>query len=328
MQTSHETVQDRLARKGVSRRDFLKLCGLAAGALALPVRYVDRIAQALAQSGRLPVVWLEFQDCTGDTESFLRASAHIDPLQPGVTDPGLTDLLLDVISVEYHETIMAPAGFQAEASLDDVLAAYPGQFVAVVEGAIPAAGNGVYCTIGGRTALDRAQQVLPQARAVIAMGSCAWDGGLAAAAPNPTGAVGVKDAVTGLPNLLALPGCPANVVNLVASMVYLLTFDQLPDHDSLGRPYFAYGQEIHDRCERKDFEENDQYVLAWGDEGHQKGWCLKKMGCCGPETHSNCYKELWNDGTSWPIRAGHPCIGCTESRFWDRFAPFYSEHDD
>jgi hydrogenase small subunit len=26
---------------------------------------------------------------------------------------------------------------------------------------------------------------------------------------------------------------------------------------------------------------------------------------------------------SWPIKSGHPCIGCSEKDFWDRFTPFY-----
>ena len=26
----------------------------------------------------------------------------------------------------------------------------------------------------------------------------------------------------------------------------------------------------------------------------------------------------WNDGTSFPIEAGHGCIGCSEPGFWDK----------
>ena len=307
----------------LSRRDFLRLCGLLTATLALPTRYRTVIADSLANATRLPVIWLEFQDCTGDSESFLRASRRPDLIQEGVTDPSITELLLDVLSVEYHETLMAPAGVQAEKSMTDVLGKYAGQFICVVEGAIPTANNVVYCAIRGRTALSIAEQVLPQARATIAIGSCAWDGGLAAAAPNPTGAMGVKDVFPQLANLICLPGCPVNVVNLVASVVYMLTFNQLPELDSFGRPYFAYGEEIHEECERHDFFEENKFVLEWGDEGHRNGWCLFKMGCKGPATFSNCPKVKWNDGTSWPIRAGHGCIGCTTPHFWDTMTPFY-----
>jgi hypothetical protein len=43
-----------------------------------------------------------------------------------------------------------------------------------VEGAIPLADGGVYCTIGGRTALDIAREVCGNAAATIAVGACAW----------------------------------------------------------------------------------------------------------------------------------------------------------
>jgi hydrogenase small subunit len=223
---------------------------------------------------------------------------------------------------------MAPSGSASEKSLNDVLVKYPNQFLCIVEGAIPQAQNGIYCTIRGRTALSIAQQVLPNTMATIALGACAVDGGLPNATPNLTGATGVSNAVPGVSNLVNLPGCPANVVNLVATIVYLLSFNTLPDMDSNHRPYFAYGEEIHDECERHDFYEEEKFVLEWGDEGHKNGWCLYKMGCKGPDTHANCRWVKWNDGTNWPIGAGHGCIGCTTPHFWDQMTPFYQEIDD
>jgi len=328
MSSRTEQSSELTPHRNLSRRDFLRFCSTMAATLALPTRYISQIANAMSLATRLPVVWLEFQDCTGDSESFLRAESRTDPIQPGVTDPGLVDLLLDVISVEYHETLMAPSGLAAEKSLNDVMAKYPNQYLCIVEGAIPQAQNGVFCTIRGRTALSIAQQVLPNAMTTIALGSCAVDGGLAAAAPNPTGATGVLSIFPGLQNLVNLPGCPANVVNLVATIVYLITFNKIPEIDSFHRPYFAYGEEIHDECERHDFYEDEKYVLAWGDEGHKNGWCLYKMGCKGPETHSNCRWVKWNGGTNWPIGAGHGCIGCATPHFWDTMTPFYQPVDD
>jgi hydrogenase small subunit len=318
-----------LAERGVSRRDFLKFCGLMAATLALPASSADTIAKALSAATRVPLIWSEFQDCTADTESFLRGCRRPDPALSGVTDPGVTEILLDVLSVDYHETLMVPSGFMAEKSRYDTLQAYSGQYLYVVEGSIPTAHNGAYCTIGGRTALSIVQELAAHARATIALGACAWDGGLAAAAPNPTGAVGLRTAVPGLTNVVGLPGCPANVVNLVASIVYILTYNQLPRIGEGGRPAFAYNDEVHERCERHRFNEADKYVLAWGDYGHQHGWCLERMGCKGPETHHNCPTVKWNGGTCWPIAAGHGCIGCSESHFWDRMTPFYAgEVDD
>lgn len=309
--------ENRLTERGVSRRQFLKFCGLMAAVLGLPSAYAARIAQGLAAGVRPPLIWLEFQDCTADTESFLRAS-----------QPSVDELLLETISLDYHETIMVPAGAMTERSLVDTMDNFPGQYICLVEGSIPTRDGGVYCTIRGRTALSIVQEVCSNARATIAVGTCAWDGGLAAAAPNPTGAVGVRDAVPGLNNLLNLPGCPVNVVNLTATLVHFLTFNRLPATDGSGRPEFAYDDEIHERCERHDHYEAERFVLEWGDEGHRAGWCLKKMGCKGPDTHHNCPVVKWNDGTSWPIGAGHGCIGCSEHHFWDRYASFYQGDDD
>ncbi|MBC7237552.1 MAG: twin-arginine translocation signal domain-containing protein, partial [Chloroflexi bacterium] len=168
-------------RATLSRRHFLELCGAAAAVLALPKAEIPKIAAALEASPRLPVVWLECQDCTGDSESFLRAAQRRNAADGNLTDPSLVDLLLDHISVEYHETLMAPAGASAEQSRADVLSHYAGQFLCVVEGSIPTALNGAYCTVGGRTALSIVREVTAQARATVALGNCAVDGGLAAA---------------------------------------------------------------------------------------------------------------------------------------------------
>ncbi len=314
------TLGERLADHNVSRRQFLKFCGVMAAALALPQPYADQIARALAMAPRLPILWLEFQGCTGDTESFLRAAPQTDAAQRGVTDPGIVSLLLEVLSVDYLETIMAPAGDQAARSYQ-AARQQTGQYVCVVEGAIPTAQNGHYCVIGGRTALSIVQEASAGALATIALGACATDGGISAAAPNPTGALGVSGAAPHAPNLMALPGCPANVVNLVASLVYYLTFKRWPDCDSAGRPLFAYGSIVHDQCERRLHYENKEFVTAWGDDHHRQGWCLFNMGCRGPYTLSNCPTVKWNEGTNWPVGGGHSCVGCTMPHFWDNPFP-------
>jgi hydrogenase small subunit len=320
LNTQTTGLQERLDQYGVSRRQFLKFCGLMTATLALPAHYGSRVARALVSSPRPPIVWLEFQDCTGDTESFLRAS-----------QPGVDELLLDLLSLDYHETLMVPAGLMSEQSLVDTMSNFPGQYLCVVEGSIPTAAGGIHCMIRGRTALSIAQEVCGNALATLAVGTCAFDGGLGAASPNPTAAVGVRDAVPGLHPLINLPGCPANAVNITATIVHFLTFGEWPSTDDEGRPEFAYGEEIHEECERHDHYEHERFVLQWGDEGHNRGWCLLKMGCKGPETHHNCPSVKWNDGTCWPIQAGHGCVGCAEERFWDRMSPFYvpliDDHD-
>jgi hydrogenase small subunit len=315
---------ERLADRGVTRRQFLRFCGSMALVLGLPSTAADAIAQAVAAATRLPVIWLEFQDCTGDTESFLRAYQRPDVAVTGKTDPSLTGLVLDVLSIDYHETLMAAAGFQAEKSRADTLQNYAGQYICVVEGAIPTAFNGFGCTIGGRTALSIAQEVCTSALLTVAFGTCAWEGGLSAAQPNPTGAKGVKDAVTGLTNLVNIPGCPGNVVNLVATIVYYLTYNKLPDLDAARRPTFAYGRRVHDRCPRQDRDK----AQTFGDSIHRGAGCLMDLGCRGPRTYSNCPTVKWNGGECWAVEAGHGCIGCTNERFWDQMTPFYGWNVD
>ena len=300
---------DRLAGYGLSRRTFLQYCAGLAVVLALPPRLVPRIARALAATDKPGVVWLEFQDCAGNTESFLRSR-----------NPAVADIILDLLSVDYHETIMAAAGQQAEAAKDATLA--KGGYLLVVEGSIPEGAGGVYCTVGGKTAIQQLQDAATHAAAVISVGTCASYGGIPAASPNPTGAVGVQDIVSGVP-VINLPGCPANADNITGTLVHYLTFGSLPARDSQGRPLFAYGQRIHDACERRAHFDAGQFALEFDDEGHRNGWCLYRLGCKGPETFHNCPTVQWNDSTNWPIGAGHPCVGCSEPYFWDVYTPIY-----
>lgn len=311
MESEERLIVDGLRKRGVSRRDFIKFCTAAATTLALPVGFGEKIAEALEKAKKPTVVWLEFQDCAGDTESFLRA-----------TKPKVGEIILDVLSIDYHETIMAPSGKQAEKSLRDVVEMEKGKYIAIVEGSIPKKDGGVYCCISGRSALDIATEVCGNAMATLAVGNCATFGGIAAASPNPTGAVGVKDAVPGA-TVLNLPGCPVNVENITATVVHFLTFGRLPKTDSLGRPLFAYGILIHDNCERRAHFDAGQFVRQWGDDGHRLGWCLYEMGCKGPETFNNCPTIRWNEGTNWPVGSGHGCLGCASPQFWDKMTPFY-----
>jgi hydrogenase small subunit len=243
------------------------------------------------------------QDCAGCTESLLRAN-----------QPTVAELVLDVLSLNYHETIMAPSGKRAEKSLMDTVA--QGGYLTVVEGSIPTKDDGVYCCIGGRTALDILTEVASNTAAIIAVGACAFYGGWPATTPNPTEAKGVRDVISDVP-IVNLAGCPYNVDNLTATVVHYLTFNRLPEMDELGRPLFGYGRRIHDNCERRGHFDAGRFVQAWGDEGHRQGWCLFQMGCKGPVAYHNCPTIRWNEGTSWPVGAGHGCIACAAEGFWE-----------
>jgi hydrogenase small subunit len=307
----NESFYGALQKKGVSRRRFIKFCTAMTATLALPTRYVAQVASALEKTRKPVLVWLQFQDCAGNSEAILRSS-----------HPSVLEVVLDLLSWEYHEIIMAGAGHQAEAALQRVVKEEKGKYLAVVEGSIPLADDGVYCTVAGKTALSIAKEVCSNAAATIAAGACAWYGGLVAAAPNPTGAVGIEQAVPEA-KVINLGGCPQNPANTAAVLVHYLTFGELPAVDQYNRPLFAYGRIIHDQCERRAHYDAGRYTQEWGDEGHRKGWCLYKMGCKGPEATFNCPSVRFNDGTSWPVKAGHGCVGCGGYNFWETKSPFY-----
>jgi len=293
---------ERREQNGISRREFLKFCGVVAGALGLGPAFGPKIYEAFAAGPRPPVLWLHFAECTGCTEAALRTS-----------NPGFADLLFDTISLDYHETLMAAAGDTVEKILTSSAESYRGQFFCVVEGAIPTADGGVYGWIGGRTMLSIAQEICPQAKAIIALGNCASYGGLPAAWPNPTGAMGVETALAGLSvPVVNLPGCPPNPVNFVGTIANYLLKGSLPALDTDGRPNFAYANTVHSLCP---YRENESR-------------CLEDFGCKGKICHNNCPSIKFNDATSFPMQAGHPCIGCSEPDFWDRMTPFYREAEE
>lgn len=296
-----EEVGRAVKRYGLSRRDFLSVAATITASMGLPSTALGAVVNAMTQPKRPSVIWLQFQECTGCTESLLRAE-----------HPTLEKLILDLISLDYHETLMAGAGHQAEAARLEAMKAHKGKYILVVEGAVPTKDGGIYCTIGGKTAIELTKECAADAAAVIAIGSCSSWGGMPSTSPNPTGASSVAS-VLGKP-VVSIPGCPPNPYNFLSTVVHFLTFGALPELDEKGRPKFAYGRLIHENCERRAHFDAGRFAVEFGDEGHRQGWCLYKLGCKGPETYANCPTILFGDAGSgsWPVGCGHPCIGCTE----------------
>lgn len=287
---------------GVSRRDFLKFCTIMAAGMGLPLGMGAEIAQAITNPRRPSVIWLSAQECTGCTESLLRS-----------THPTLEHLILDLISLDYHETLTTPSGNLAEAARHKAIEENKGKFVFVIDGSIPVKDGGIYCKIGGKTALDILKETAPLAGAIIAIGSCASWGGVPSADPNPTGATPVHQIIKDKP-VVNIPGCPPSPYNFLSTVLYYLTLKKLPDLDQLGRPKFAYGRLIHENCERRPHFDAGRFAIEFGDDNHRKGYCLYKLGCKGPETFNNCPSILYGDvgSGSWPVGTGHPCFGCSE----------------
>jgi len=287
----------------VSRRDFLKFCTLAAASLGLPLGAGVKFAEAVAALKRPPVIWLSGQECTGCTESLLRS-----------THPTVEHLILDLISLDYHEALSIPSGHLVEEAKKKSLQENQGKFILVTEGAIPMKDGGVYCMIGGRPALEVLRETAPLAAAIVAIGSCASWGGIPSGSPNPTGAVSTQEALGGKFKVINIPGCPPNPYNFLSTVLYFLTYKALPELDNKGRPMFAYRRLIHEGCERRPHFDAGRFALEFDDEGHRRGWCLYKLGCKGPETYNNCPAILFGDvgPRSWPVGTGCPCFGCSE----------------
>ena len=305
------SLADMLSKEGLSRRDFLKWAGAMTLMLGLPSSFTPFVAEAAELADRLPVVWLHLAECTGCSESLLRTDA-----------PTIDDLIFNYINLQYHDTIMAAAGYQAEENYEEALKKFAGRFILCVEGGVPTKDGGEYLTIGpeAETGLEKLKRTAEKAAAIIAVGTCSSFGGIQAAAPNPTGAKGIHKVLS--KPVINVPGCPPSAKNIVGTIVYYILFGTLPALDNFNRPKWAYGLRIHDLCERRGHFDAGEFVEVFGDEGAKNGFCLYKVGCKGPYTFNNCSRERFNQHTSWPVQAGHGCIGCSEPDFWDAMAPY------
>jgi hydrogenase small subunit len=299
------TYFEELERKGYSRRDFVKFCSMMAAFIGVEGSAIGQMAKALETKPRIPVIWLHFQECTCCSESFIRSS-----------HPIVADIILDKISLDYTETLMAASGFQAEEALKNTMKNYHGKYILCVEGSVPTGADGVYCMIGGKTSMQILDEAAEGASAIIAWGSCASNGCVQSAKPNPTRATPIHKLITGKP-IIKVPGCPPIGEVMAGVIVHMLTFDRIPELDRLGRPKAFYSKRVHDTCYRRPYFDAGLYVESFDDENAKKGYCLYKVGCKGPSTYNACGVTKWNEGTSFPIQSGHPCIGCSEENFWD-----------
>ncbi len=303
--STQPTYYQEIRRKGYSRREFIQFAGIMAAFIGIENSAIGQVAKAMATKPRIPIIWLHFQECTCCSESFIRSS-----------HPIVADILLDKVSLDYTETLMAASGVQAEEALKNTMTKYKGEYILCVEGSVPTAADGVYCMIGGKTSMQILEEAAEGAKAIIAWGSCASNGCVQSAKPNPTSATPIHKLVRGKP-VIKVPGCPPIGEVMAGVIVHLLTFDRIPELDKLGRPKAFYSKRVHDSCYRRPYFDAGLFVESFDDENAKKGYCLYKVGCKGPSTYNACGVTRWNGGVSFPIQSGHPCIGCSEENFWD-----------
>jgi hydrogenase small subunit len=304
------TYYEELQRKGYNRRDFMKFCTMISAYMGLSQTGVAQVVDALSKKPRIPVIWLHFQECTCCSESFIRSS-----------HPIVADILLDQISLDYTETLMAPSGFAAEAVKAETMKKYKGEYILCVEGTVPTGAGGVYCTIGGKTSQQILEEAAEGAKAIIAWGSCASNGCVQAAKPNPTTATPIHKLIKNKP-IIRVPGCPPIGEVMAGVLVHVVTFGTLPELDASMRPKAFYSKRVHDSCQRRAYYDAGLYVESFDDENAKKGYCLYKVGCKGPSTYSGCGIMKWNNGVSNPVQSGHGCFGCSEDNYWDN-GPLY-----
>jgi hydrogenase small subunit len=308
---------DQLAARGVTRRDFLKFCGSVAALLGMTEAMAPTIASAVegaAAGGLKPAIWLEGGLCTGCTESVAQS-----------TYPDVATIVLDILSLNAQDTLSWAQGKQFEEAATQTAEKYPKKFLLIYEGSVMQGWNGNALLVAGKTGLQVLEEFAPKAEAIIAIGSCAVDGGWVKADPNPADATGVieylqsKNIATPVINL---PTCPVNPEWVVAMVVDVLLLGQLPKMDAQNRPVGIYGQTIHDNCPRRGHFENGEFVYTFGSVEEEKNYCLYAMGCKGPQTYTNCPVVRWNNQVSWCVESGGPCIGCGSLNWVDQNAPF------
>lgn len=307
----NRSIKQTLSEAGFSRRDFMKWAGAMTAFMALPASFAPVVARAAELSDRVPVIWLHMAECTGCSESLLRSDT-----------PTIDSLIFEHISLEYHETIMAASGWQAEHTLENSMQKHKGNYILMVEGGIPMGKTENYLTVGGhgKTGYSIAKEACENAKAILAIGTCSSFGGIQAANPNPSNAQALSKVTN--KTIINVPGCPPSEKNIVGNVLQFLLFQEAPALDVYNRPKWAYGLRIHDLCERRGHFDAGEFVEQFGDEGAKNGYCLYKVGCKGPYTFNNCSRERFNSHISWPIQAGHGCIGCSEPDFWDTMQPF------
>jgi hydrogenase small subunit len=308
----------------VSRRSFFRYCTLSAAALGLDALKLRLLNEALANPSAPSVIWLIGSSCNGCSVSFLNRISD-QPGQPA----DVVDVVGNAINLVFHPVIMAAAGETAASALKQ--AYNQGNYVLVLEGAVPTAFDGHACVVykyGGQdvTFQQAVQELTARALVTVCVGTCASFGGIPASGSNPTGAMGIHQ-FTGRPTI-NISGCPANPDWVVWAVVQLLLGNPVTlDED--GRPTALYSTDfsggaenpiIHNKPCPRNLGGSTVLAQNFGEDGH----CLRDLGCRGPFTKSRC-KAAWNGiggvyppgahPGHWCIGVNAPCQGCVEKTF-------------
>jgi hydrogenase small subunit len=300
--------------RNLNRREFLRLCGATGAAVGLTNMIAPEIVEAFSgpAAGHPPVVWLQGGSCSGCSVSLLNS-----------VQPDIAKVLTEVISLEFHQTLMAANGDMAMNVLYEVEKRYAGKYYLVVEGSVSTGEAAMYSTLG-----EKGHEPIPfvhwvkrmgrSAKAVVAVGTCATFGGIPAAGSNPAGSQPVSAVLEGVP-LVNVPGCPIHPDRVLGSLVHVIKYG-IPELDHLKRPKVFFGKPVHDLCERRPDFDRGHFAQKLSEPG-----CLYKLGCKGPMAFNDCPVRKYNNATNWCVGANSPCLACVEPEFPDKSGPFFEK---
>lgn len=275
--------------------------------LGLPKDQLETYCEILSHTN-YQVIWLHMEECSGCSESILMSSEF-----------GFERFVIDFMQIQYHDMLMANSGHQTKKTLKESIGNKP--YILIVEGSVSEEGD-MFLTLGAQahSGAKECRELAEKAEFVIAVGSCSSFGGIQVAHPNPSKAKPLGEIIQ--KPTINIAGCPPSDINICTTLLYLAIMGESPELDSYSRPLWSHGKTVHDLCERKGAFGAGEFVQEFGDEGSKQGYCLYKVGCRGPYVYNNCGKVKFNSKLSWPIQAGHGCIGCSEPNFWDNMGKF------
>jgi len=284
-----------------------KVCPLTKAKIHTSKRLANDVVGMLKdkKAKKMNAIWLEVTGCSGNIISLLNSE-----------NPGLYDILTDMVNFTYNNTLM---GLEGQLAFEKFLETLDTEFILLVDGAVSTKEKGRYNIVANYngtniTALDAIQLAGGKAKYVVAVGTCASHGGISAAKPNPSESKSVQEVLNR--QVIKLPGCPCHPDWVVGTLAHLIGYG-VPALDSEGRPLLFYGVTIHDNCTRRGFFDKGIFAQKFGEEG-----CMIKLGCKGPVTKTDCPRRKWNGYVNWPIGDNTNCIGCANSQFPDGMEPF------
>ena len=293
------------------RREFIKMAAALSAAFGLS-NLPEPVAAALKQIDPRTIpklLHLQGQSCSGCSISLLQAAT-----------PGPLDLITKYSQLAFHTDLSATSGSQAMDLIESYIRGEAGEYLLVLEGAIPDTMPKA-CMIGDKTLASLLEDAVRTMTAAVAIGACATDGGIPGAEGNLTGAIGLPQFFAQRKidkPVIQIRGCSVHPDWVWQTVVHLVKVG-MPELTETGSPVLFFSRTVHETCPRYHDFQQEIFATKFGDAG-----CLFQLGCLGPQTKADCASRWWNGGRTWCINVNAPCIGCASPLFAkQKEMPFY-----